>query len=290
MSAALSLPRTILELPHGLHRDVANATYHEPVLGLASKSGLDRVHRSPAHYRAELATPREPSPALIVGTALHTRLFEPDRFSLEYTVAPEFGDLRKTDDTTKEDAKANKDRRDAWRTANAGKLLLSAEDDATTRGMVDALNAHPLASKLFADGEREVTLRWKDAETGIECKSRADYYVPVRRLVVDLKSTEDAREQPFRRSVEKWGYHRQDAMYRDAFAACQVPVDHFVFVAVEKTFPFAIGVYVLDATSVAKGRATIHADLRTLAECIANDSWPAYPTGIQTLSVSDWSE
>jgi len=282
VSAATTLsPTSILDLPHGLHLDVPNATYHERILGLASKSTLDHVHRSPAHYRAELEATWEDTPALVVGTALHTRLFEPARFAAEYAVEPEFGDCRKTE---------NKTRRDAWRKENEGRIHLSAGDDAMTRGMVASLAAHPLASRLFEGGQREVTLRWKDGETGIECKARADYYVPARRLVVDLKSTEDAREDAFSRSVAKWGYHRQDGFYREAFASVGSPIDHFVFVVVEKAPPYAVSVYSLDTAAIAKGYASIHADLRTLASCIATDTWPGYPTGIRSLSLPEWAK
>ena len=105
-----------------------------------------------------------------------------------------------------------------------------------------------------------MTLRWRDPETGIECKGRIDYYVPARRCAVDVKTTEDARIDAFRRTVGRYGYHRQDAMYRDGLAVVGEAIEHFVFLAVEKTAPYGIGIFSLDIGSVAKGRDTIDQD------------------------------
>jgi len=158
-------------------------------------------------------------------------------------------------------------------------------------GMSASVRAHPIAHRLLVtEGEAEVTLRWKDADTGIECKARVDRHLHRLRAAVDLKTTEDARLEMFRRTMARYGYHRQEAMYRDGLAALGEPVEHFIFVAVEKTAPYAVAVYSVDAGARAKGRASIHQDLRTLAECFGRDVWPGYDTGIQSLSLPEWSE
>lgn len=271
-----------LSLPHGLHRDVPHEVYHARVLGLVSKGALDIVHRSPLHYRtwALGREPEEISDPLAFGSAFHCAILEPERFDAAYVVAPDFGDCRF------KEPKAN---RDAWRAANTGRLVIEADDFSAIRGMRDALRAHPLASRMLHDGDRELTVRWKDTETGLECKSRADYHVPRLRLCVDLKTTEDASLEGFRRTVAKWGYHRQNALYGDGFAACGAPLDHFVFIAVEKTPPYAIAIYTLDFGTIAKGRNTIRQDLQTLADCVARGEWPGYAPGIQSLSLPDWA-
>ena len=174
----------ILALAHGVHLDFPETLYHERVIGMASKSLLDRLHISPAHLRAyvdgdavddgsscddeesEPAAPADESKALRFGRALHTAILEPERFARAYTVAPVFGDLRATDRTSKEDAKANKIRRDEWRAANAGREILTAADSARIGGMASALRKfQPLAGRVIDKGAHEVTLRWRDAET-----------------------------------------------------------------------------------------------------------------------------
>lgn len=282
MSAVSQLERpTILDLSHGLHLDVPSEVYHERVIGLASKSTLDDLHRSPAHYQAAMSAKNLETDALRVGTAMHTALFEPDVYDRSYVVQPDFGDCR---------FKEAKAKRDEWRSLNAAKTIIDAGEAASVIGMVTSIRKHPIASRLFTHGSPEVTLRWRDAATGIECKSRADYYQATRRACIDLKTTEDARTEGVRRSVARYGYHRQEAMYRDAFAAIGAPLEWFVFVFVEKAPPYAVGLYSLDTVSVQKGRATIRADLNTLLECIETGDWPAYSSDIQSLSIPDWTE
>ncbi len=266
---------------HGLHRDVPAGVYHERVPGMASKSALDLVKRSPAHLKAWLdGQEEEPTPPLVFGAAFHCAMLEPVVFAETYAVEPNFGDCRF------KEAKAERDR---WRAANAGKLPLSANDAATIAGMSASVRAHPLASRMIRDGAPELTLRWRDADTGLECRARADYFVPTLRMAVDLKTTVDASAEEFRRSVAKYGYHRQDAFYRSAFAAVGCPLDHFVFVAVEKEPPYAVAVYSLDGEATLKGSESIARDMTTLERCFRENDYPGYPCEIQTLTIPPWA-
>ncbi len=83
-----------------------------------SKSDLDLIARSPAHYRAQKAAPREATPAMIIGSAFHTATLEPEKFDLEFAVAPEGIDRR---------TKAGKEEWAAFEAASAGKTVLKAE-------------------------------------------------------------------------------------------------------------------------------------------------------------------
>lgn len=280
MSAAVSIP-PILALAHGMHRDVSATVYHERVPGMASKSALDLVRRSPAHLKAWLdGQEEEPTPALVFGAAFHCAALEPEVFARTYATEPDFGDCRF------KEAKAERDR---WRAANDGKIRLSATDAEAISGMIASMRAHPLASRMIRDGVSELTLRWRDEETGLECRARDDYFVPSLRMAVDLKSTADASADEFRRSVAKFGYHRQDAFYRAAHAAVGAPLDHFVFVAVEKTAPHAIAIYSLDGEATLRGHESIARDMATLARCFGANEYPGYPVEIQTLTVPPWA-
>jgi hypothetical protein len=280
VSAAERIP-PILALPHGLHGNVSAAVYHERVPGMASKSTLDLVRRSPAHLKAWLdGANEEATPALTFGAAFHCAMLEPVVFAKTYAIEPRFGDCRVT---------ANKVKRAEWHALHVDKTLISADDAETIDAMCSAVRAHPLASRMIRDGEPELTIRWADEETGLECRARADYYVPSLRMVVDVKSTVDASAEEFRRSVAKYGYHRQDALYRAAFAAVREPVDHFVFVAVEKTAPFGVAIYTVDGDATLKGHESIARDMATLARCFRANDYPGYPVEIQTLTVPPWA-
>ncbi len=272
---------SLIELPPGIYPDVPDSVYHARTLGVASKSALDLVHRAPALYRAWIdGAEQEETEALAFGSAFHCALLEPERFDRTYVLEPAFGDCRKTE---------NKNARDAWRKASEGKRPVSCADFATIRGMTDSVRAHPLAGKMLQGGVAEATLRWRDAETGIECKGRADYYVPGLGLVVDVKTTQDARAASFRKSVANFGYHRQEAFYRAGFDGAAAPVEHFVFLAVEKAAPYLVALYELDGDALDSGEASTRVDLRTLARCIERDEWPGYGNSIITLDLPPWA-
>jgi hypothetical protein len=275
LASAVQLP------PEGLAYGVPAEAYHQKHLGMISKSALDVLARSPAHYRAWLeGEGMKETPALTFGKAFHCCILEPQVFAATYSVLPDFGDCR---------VKANKEAKQAWFAANDGRTFISEDMLATIRGMEAAVRKHPAASRILLDGESEVTIRWTDESTGLPCKSRADYYVRDKRLVADLKSTEDASPEAFMRSVAKYRYHVQDALYRDGFRACGEAIDHFALVAVEKEPPFGVAVYTLDADAVAKGYSLARSNIELMSACLCNDSWPAYSNGVETLSLPRWA-
>lgn len=272
----------ILALPHGLHESVPACDYHGKHLGLVSKSALDLVHRSLAHYQAWIcgALPDKSSEDLDLGAAFHCALLEPDLFPQFYAIEPDFGDCRK---------KENKAARDAWRAEHEGCHFIAPEQDAAIRGMAKAVHAHPIAAKAVRDGVPELTVRWKDRDTGLECKSRADYYVRARRMVVDIKSARDASAAGFRKAVAEYRYHVQDALYRAGFAAVGEPIQHFMFVVVEKVPPHAIATYVLDVDAIQRGHEHAARDMAKLAQAVERNEYPGYPVGIQTLDLPPWA-
>jgi exodeoxyribonuclease VIII len=282
VSAAQTIPgASVLDLPPGLYRDVSEADYHARVPGLVSKSVLDLVDRSPAHYSAWLhCAEREPTPALIFGKWLHTALLEPERFAAQYIAQPDFGDCRLKD---------NKARRSEWQLANAGKESVDAKSMDIIRGICASVNAHPLAGKMIREGVAEATLRWRDEETGLQCKARADYYVERLAACYDVKTTEDARPDAFARSMANYRYHVQDAFYREGFARIGRPLDHFVFIAVEKTAPFEVALYTLDADDVARGWSAAHANMATLKAAVSSGTYQGYGNSIQSIRLPAWA-
>ena len=134
----------------------------------------------------------------------------------------------------------------------------------------------------------EVTLTWQDAESGLYCKSRADYYVPELKMVVDVKTAADASMDSFEKDCTSYRYPCQNALYRDAFASVGEQVEYFVFLVIEKEPPFAIGVYDLDAEGVGRGYTAVRQDIERLSDCIELASWPDYSDHIHTIGVKPW--
>jgi hypothetical protein len=277
---ALLRAQELLALGPGLHPGVSDEAYHCRIKGMASKSVLDMIARAPAVYAAWLAgAESEPTEAMRLGSATHCALLEPDRFVRAYAVEPQWGDLRKT---------ANKEARAGWLAEHVGATPLKADDAAMIAGMVAAVRAHPLLHSVFEDGESELVVRWQDGDSGLECKARLDRYVRKFGLIFDLKTTQDASPDAFRRSVSNFRYHAQAAMYLDGVTACSCPAESFLLIAVEKSPPHLVGVYALDAEAMQFGRRAVRRDLTTMAGCLERDEWPGLPDGIVTLDLPPW--
>lgn len=262
----------------GKSAQMTNADYHQnPAV---SKSHLDMVAKSPRHYWARFVDPNrvipEPTPAMVVGSAVHTRVLEPHRYGIEYAVAPECD--RRT--------KAGKEVWDEFQASCRGKTVLTAEQDALAEAVANAVREHPAAALLLdKPGNAEKSYFWKDSATGERCKCRPDWHSDCRRLIVDLKTTDDASPAAFQRSIHKWRYHVQAAWYLRGLSA-----EQFVFIAVEKSPPYLCGVYVATPEMVAAGERIADRDLARLSECRAADQWPGYSDEIVPIDLPRWSD
>lgn len=278
MSVVVESFRTETEMRHDLPAD----EYHRRVLGIASKSALDRIDRSPAHYRAWVdQVDEEPTPAMRIGSLVHRYVLELAKALDTIAVMPEFGDCRKTE---------NKSAKAQWLADNYSREVVTDAEWDQIRGIGESVLKHPIARRLIDQCKPEVSIRWTDAETGIECKSRLDGWVESLRIVLDLKTTADASPVEFSKSCHNWRYHVQAAFYSDGIAVVtgQVP-KAFLFLAVEKEYPFACKTYRLDEPSFDLGREEYRRNLRTLRECLDKDEWPGYGTNTETISLPKWA-
>ena len=260
-----------------------NADYHRH--SAVSKSHLDQVARSPLHYWARYLDPNrvvpEPTPAMAIGSAVHTHVLELDQWDARYVTAPE-GINRRTN--------AGKAEWEAFETAATGRTVLSRTDAELVMRMGHSVFRHPAAAMLLSmPGKAETTHMWTDEATGLQCKCRPDWLIDDGSLIVDLKTTEDASPAGFRKSIANWRYHVQAAWYLDGIEqATGTRPDQFIFVVVEKRAPYACAVYAADAEMIAAGAKQARLDLDTLAVCKAADAWPGYSDQIETISLPPW--
>lgn len=259
-------------------RELSNSEYHShPAV---SKSHLDQAARSGAHYWSRYIDPErevpEPTAAMKLGTALHTAVLEPHLWGEQYAVAPEGIDRR---------FKAGKEAWAAFEADAQGKTVLNADDAQRIQRMAAAVHRHPASSFLLdLPGIREASYFWTDPDTGLECKCRPDWHSRDRRIVVDLKSTEDASPRGFGRSVANYRYHVQANWYQRPFEEAE----QFLFIACEKQPPYLVAVYAATPAMVAAGGRAADRDLRLIASCRASGIWPGYSDEIQFLDLPTW--
>ncbi len=168
--------------------------------------------------------------------------------------------------------------------------VLRSEYDAAV-AMRDAVMAHPIARSIFADGQAELSGYWRDEPTDVLLRFRPDWMTELDGCVacIDLKTTVSADPQDFSRSVVKFGYGLQAAFYLAGLAANGIDGARFLFVAVEKTPPYPVAVIELDAEAIAQGAYDMRRAVDLYAECVRTDTWPAYGSGIHTVSLPPWA-
>jgi hypothetical protein len=259
-----------------------NTDYHAHAA--ISKSHLDQVAKSPLHYWARYLDPNrvvpEPTPAMAIGSAVHTHVLELDQWDARYVSAPDGIDRR---------TKAGKAEWEAFTTAATGRTVLPKADADLVMRMAHSVFSHPAAAMLLAlPGKAETTHMWTDAATGLQCKCRPDWLTDDGRLLVDLKTTEDAG-RGFAKSIAQWRYHVQASWYLDGVEqATGTRPEQFLFLCVEKKAPYAVAVYAADAEMIAAGAQAAARDLDVLATCKAAGAWPGYSDQIEPISLPPW--
>lgn len=177
-----------------------------------------------------------------------------------------------------------------WDKENEGRSILNPDQWKQIHAMRDAVMAHPAANALLTrtPGRAEQSIYWIDTITGTLCRCRPDW-MRDDHLPIDLKTTEDASPEGFARSIAKFRYEVQAAFYLDGIeAATGKRPKNFVFIAVEKKPPYAVGVYVLDAETLEIGLGLYREDLATYTECAKANKWPGYGDKIQTINLPGW--
>ena len=284
-------------LTPGIYERVPAEVYH--ALPYCSNSRLSLLKRSPAHLRADLDNPGEPTDAMRLGSAIHMAVLEPDVFATTYHEAGQCEGVLKSGARKGEQCTNTGTGRwgGQWfcgqhkGNGEADAIeVLSRADFLVCNGIRRSLWTHPKLRKLMdAAGREELTVIWDDSESGVRCKARVDRLVEdFGGVVLDLKTTTDARPHAFERKVFEFGYFRQKPLYQDALWQCGIETKHCVIAAAEKEDPYAVAGYRLADGAADAGREELRKLLALYAKCEREKSWPAYPFDITEISLPRW--
>lgn len=266
--------------------DLPEAAYHADAERM-SKHTLDAFCANPWKFMMNQrpdAPERETTSAQSDGRAVHAMILTPDVFERDYVVMPEEIKQRR--------GKAW----DEFAAANAGKEIIAKKTFDLGVSARAALESNRDAAKaLGMCALREVSAHWECG--GVRMKSRFDAMSKSGKIVLDLKTCQSADADAFMRDANEYGYDVQAAMYLDALAACGKAPQVFVFVCVEKTYPFATGVYIFSdgCDFIASGRAAYREALADYAALMKDFSagkmreMPGYETQIDLAPVA-WSK
>jgi len=177
--------------------------------------------------------------------------------------------------------------------ASAASIHLIGKDDfETINAMADSLQRCSTAMNILEHPQArfEESLFWDDFEHNVPCKVRIDCTRPDIRLLADLKTAASAAPSEFARACANYNYDIQAAHYLEgAYTVLGQTFDHFCFIVVEKTPPYAVAVYRAHNQMLANGHERAKKAKQIYAECNETGSWPAYPDTVQDINLPGWA-
>jgi len=237
-------------------------------------SGLKELQKSPAHYKYYRENPSEPTPAMILGTALHLAVLEPGRFC---------------DDVAYFDGAKRGKAWDEYKFLHKDKIILSKDDFTNVMDMKMSVLNHPVAGPLIQNAATEQSVFWNAATHGFPCKCRPDIMRPDLGIIADVKTCVDASPDGFSKVCANFAYDMQASFYLAGVNSAQdVHYETFLFCAVEKSAPFLCAVY--NAKEIIQsGMNKIRPLIDLYAECISSGEWPGYAEEITDIILPSWS-
>lgn len=257
-----------------------------------SSSGLRTIYTdSPADFFAfsEMNPDRwekDATDPMIFGRAAHALLLGDEVFDEHFLVLDDSAPPRPTKAMirARENGRitpAAAARFDFWDTVEAhGLEPLKGEWLDHIAGMSRSLARHPLIGPLF-DGTPEVSLVWRDEETGLWLKARPDMLPKLGEAIADLKTCADAHQAPVLRDTGKRGYAMQLELARIGYEVVTGErIQNAVLVYVQKTPPYHVTPVEITSEALHYAGLKLRKAIRIAAECLEQGHWPAPVQGI----------
>lgn len=264
-------------------------------------STLKELYRkSPKHYQASLDNP-EPEPRVFVlGSAIHCLVLEgSNEFADRYVVMPEFeptekdkdGNIKKKTSGWK-NTKDYKEQKAQFMKNNFKKTILDQEEYDLCHSINKAVVESPFYH-IVEEGDAEVTILSK--VRGMDSKAKFDLILEYEDevIIADLKTTKDASEEAFIKSVFNYDYDLAAQWYIDTLRAIPGYEDKkisFYWLAVEKQAPFSVCCYEASDEVLRNGQAKCNKALVKYKEWLAVGGQNGYPaeSTITAFKVPNW--
>ena len=210
--------------------------------------------------------------AFDIGHAAHTAILEPENFDDYVIRGPE-------------DRKGHKWSIPYKEAEDAGKILLTESDYDLALLIRDVADTVPEIIQMRKGGIFERSCYAQDEETGAQVRTRPDCYNPDLKGMLDIKNLADISDDAWSRDIGKWGFHVQEAMYRDVWQkGSGMDAEFFFFVCFSKTEPVEVVCRQLEPVDYEEGFAMYRSLLSKAEAHRKAKHWPSF------LSMSERKE
>lgn len=254
--------------------ELSNEDYHGD-RQFVSSSGLKmlpgRTDEFIARYQMKQKAESK-SEALKFGGGLHSAILEPDVFPTEYVVEPLVN--KRTNDGKAE-------LKEFYASVEAqDKTILTPDDMDLIRAMRNTCNQHPIASKALIGADKEQSFFLADSV--INQKVRLDAFK--NNVIMDVKSCESIDK--FFQSVAQYGYNFSEAMYKSVVSEVINEPVHFLFIAIQKSYPFTVAVFESDDLMKSEGFKKYEKAKESYIELSESGNWGE----IRSMSLPKWAK
>jgi exodeoxyribonuclease VIII len=249
------------------------------------------------HFFSAPKAPVKKTEALMFGSMVHHYIQERKTFDDFYHVFRQ-SELPFPENTLKK--KENADYYDKL-FSESGKEIISEKQWEDLLSVTGNVIKDKYVTKFIEKGNIESSIFFNDSITGLPLKVRPDNHFFAKSpfgegiWVVDIKTTEDASPKSVAKAVANFSYEIQAAMQVDGLQAFyDKPVVMYIYLFVEKKFPYSYGLYSLDLSNdIDIGRVRYQRYLQDVKSCLESGVWPSYddrsnPMGIIDLKLPPW--
>lgn len=223
--------------------NISNEDYHSPTGPLADKLSSSDLkeffNKSGKHLEFKKQNPTRETDAMRFGTAFHSLMLEPHLFDEEYVIIPEF-------EPTELDKEGNvKPKTSGWKRTNdyknqlkefqkknAGLKILTQEEWDRLQAMQESMRNSSMYIDHFghAEGYNEAT--YVEGDYKVRCDRICE--VDGKTIIIDIKTTDDASPEAFKKKVLALDYDLSAALYLDVAQG-----NEFYWVVVEREAPYS---------------------------------------------------
>lgn len=252
-----------------------------------SKHSLDDFAKNPHAFFAKKSagiTDDSDTPALALGRAVHASVLERPVYEAEYVSMPDTIKVRRGKEW------------ESFKESNKDKQIISRDDLEIVEGVTVSVSEHRNAKQILdMCKHREFAVIWEEptSDNGVvPMRAKIDFGNANYSIIGDLKTTQDASPEAFSKDSDAFGYDIQAAVYISAMQACGHKPKLFVFIVVEKTFPYTVSTYTFDVDSdfVQAGLLEYRKRLKSYSEYI--NGTVAVPSGWSehNIQLPPWSK
>lgn len=220
--------------------------------------------RSPYHFFNQKDV--ETTENMLIGTAIHTALLEPENYLSTIAYYPEVD--RRTTEGKRIAAE--------FEASCGGKTILKAKSQDVVERCVAAVSSSDewKREKANQNNRYETVILFEAA--GIQCKAKLDIIDSFNGCISDIKSCQDASPDKFRYDVQDRLYWVQAAFYVLAAETHYSKPFRFSFCAVETGDPAAVAWYTVPEKEMERWKSIVLMKLHHLKKCQEDNHWQGY--------------